>query len=112
MSNRYDNRRLIKNDMEQYENLFEDRGVNYITQYSTGRLKYPSVNQIKTLKRVQHIWVVGDRYYKIASRFYGNPTYWWVIAHYNKKPTEGDLSPGDIIYIPMPLEKILNFILE
>jgi len=30
----------------------------------------------------------------------------------NKKPTEADLTPGDIIYIPTPLEKILNYILE
>lgn len=112
MANRYDNRRLIKNDMEQYDNLFEDRGVNYITQYTTGQLKYPTVNQIRTLKRVQHIWTTGDRYFKIASQFYGDPRYWWVIAHYNKKPTESSLTPGEIIYIPMPLERILNFILE
>jgi hypothetical protein len=37
------------------------------------------------------------------------PTYWWVIAQYNKKPTESQLSPGDIVYIPIPLEKILGY---
>ena len=112
MTSRYDNRRLIKNDLEEYEAFFEERGINYIVQYNPRSLKYPTVDQIKNLTRVQHVWKVGDRYYKLASQFYGNPKYWWIIAHYNKKPTEADLSTGDIIYIPTPLEKILNYVLE
>ena len=112
MTSRYDNRRIIRNDSENYDNIFEDRGVNSIAQYNTGPLRYPTVNQIKTLTRVQHVWKVGDRYYKLAAGFYGDPKYWWVIAHYNKRPTEADCTVGDIIYIPTPLEKILNYILE
>lgn len=112
MTSRYDNRRIIRNDSENYDNIFEDRGVNSIAQYNTGTLRYPTVNQIKTLTRVQHIWRVGDRYYKLAAGFYGDPKYWWVIAHYNKRPTEADCTVGDVIYIPTPLEKILNYILE
>ena len=112
MTSRYDNRRLIKNDLEEYENFFEERDINYIVQYNTKSLRYPTVNQISSLTRVQHVWKVGDRYYKLASQFYGNPRYWWIIAHYNKKPTEADLTVGDIIYIPTPLEKILNYVLE
>ena len=112
MTSRYDNRRLIKNDLEEYENFFEERDINYVVQYNTKFLRYPTVDQIKNLTRVQHVWKVGDRYYKLASQFYGNPRYWWIIAHYNKKPTEADLTVGDIIYIPTPLEKILNYVLE
>ena len=112
MTSRYDNRRLIKNDLEEYEAFFEERDINYIVQYNTRSLRYPTVDQIKNLTRVQHVWKAGDRYYKLASQFYGNPKYWWVIAHYNKKPTEADLTAGDIIYVPTPLEKILNYLLE
>jgi nucleoid-associated protein YgaU len=112
MTSRYDNRRLIKNDLEEYESFFEERDINYIVQYNTKSLRYPTVDQISNLTRVQHVWKVGDRYYKLASQFYGNPRYWWIIAHYNKKPTEADLTVGDIIYIPTPLEKILNYVLE
>ena len=112
MTSRYDNRRVLKNDLEEYESILDDRGVKQIFQYGTGFIKFPTVDEIKILTRVQHVWSVGDRYYKLASKFYGNPKYWWVIAHYNKKPTEADLTPGDIIYIPTPLEKILNYILE
>lgn len=112
MTSRYDNRRLIKNNLEEYETIFEDRGINYIIQYDTKGLKYPTVKQIKNLTRVQHVWVVGDRFYKLAAEFYGDPTYWWVIAQYNKTPTEASLTVGDIVYIPTPLEKILNYLLE
>ena len=69
MTSRYSNRRIIKNDVEEYENIFEDRGVNYIVQYDTKNLKYPTPGQIKNLTRVQHVWTVGDRYYKLAARF-------------------------------------------
>jgi len=35
-----------------------------------------------------------------------------VIAQFNKKPTESDVSPGDLIYIPLPLETVLGFYLR
>tara|TARA_R100000963_G_C4630259_1_gene95536 strand:+ start:280 stop:618 length:339 start_codon:yes stop_codon:yes gene_type:complete len=112
MGTRYDNRLVLTNDMEEYSKVFEQRGVKLIRHYNTGKLKYPTPKDIAQLQRVQHIWKVGDRFYKLAAQYYGIPTYWWVIAHYNKKPTEGDLSPGDVIYIPLPLPKILSYIME
>jgi len=112
MGTRYDNRLLLRNDAEEYENIFEERGVKYIKQYNSARLYYPTPNQIGGLQRVQHIWKVGDRYYKLAAEYYGIPTYWWVIAHYNKKPTESQVSIGEVIYIPLPLPKILNYIMR
>ena len=109
MGNRYDDRVILTNDMEEYKNVLEERGVKQIRQYNTPILHYPSAAEIRTLQRVQHIWKVGDRYNKLASQYYGMPTYWWVIAQYNKKPTESQLSPGDVVYIPIPLEKILGY---
>lgn len=112
MTNRYSSRILIKNDAEEYFNLLEKRGLESVIQYGSGVLRYPTVQEIRTLSQVRHIWSVGDRFYKLAGQHYGNSEYWWIIAHYNKRPTESDLSVGDIIYIPTPLEKILNYILE
>jgi len=109
MGTRYDDRTILTNDMEEYQKVLEQRGVKQIRQYNTAILHYPTINEIRTLQRVQHIWKVGDRYYKLASQHYGMPTYWWVIAQYNKKPTESQLSPGDVVYIPIPLEKILGY---
>ena len=109
---RYSSRRLLKNDLEEYEEFLDERGVKQITHFGTGVLKYPTVSQISRLQNVQHVWKTGDRYYKLAAEHYGSPRLWWVIAHYNKKPTESDANLGDIIYIPLPLEKILSYITD
>jgi len=109
MGTRYDNRFILANKSEEYAKILEQRGVKVIRQYSTGIMRYPTVQDISTLHRIQHIWAVGDRYYKLAAQYYGDPTYWWVIAQYNKKPTESLLTLGDILYIPLPLPKILNY---
>jgi|TARA_A100000172_G_scaffold79866_1_gene67943 nucleoid-associated protein YgaU len=109
---RYSSRRLLKNNLEEYEEFFDDRGVKQITHFGTGVLKYPTVAQVSTLQNVEHIWKVGDRYYKLAAKHYGNPRLWWVIAHYNKKPTEADVQLGGLIYVPLPLERVLSYITE
>ena len=51
---------------------------------------------------------MGDRYHKLAEAYYGDATYWWVIAWFNKKPTESHISPGDVIRIPTSLGSILS----
>lgn len=112
MTNRYSSRILIKNDAEEYFNLLEKRGLESVIQYGSGVLRYPTVQEIRTLSQVRHIWSVGDRFYKLAGQHYGNSEYWWVIAHYNKRPTEANMSIGDMIYIPLPLEKILTYIMD
>jgi len=112
MSNRYDDRKIFKNSNEMYEHVFDERDVKFIRHYGSPKTSYPSTIQMRGVKRVQHVWRVGDRYYKLAAQFYGNPTYWWVIAQFNKRPTEADLTPGDLIYIPLPLETILGIYLR
>ncbi len=61
----------------------------------------------KKFETISHIWGVGDRYFKLANRYYGDPELWWVIAFFNQKPTEFDIKAGDIIFIPTPLETVL-----
>ena len=112
MINRYANRILVRNDAEEYEHLLEKRGLKSVVQYGSGVLRYPTVKEIRSLSQVRHIWSSGDRFYKLAAKHYGNPEYWWVIAHYNQKPTEANVSLGDMIRIPLPLEKILNYIMD
>ena len=50
----------------------------------------------------------GDRLDNLAYEFYGDPRYWWVIAWFNKKPTESHCSLGDIIRIPKPIGQVLT----
>ena len=70
-------------------------------------MPYPTVEQAGNLTFINHVWKQGDRYFKLASEYYGDPTLWWVIAWFNKKPTESHVKLGDIIQIPMPLETVL-----
>jgi len=109
---RFSGRRLLRNNLEEYDEFFEDRNVKQITHFGTGALKYPTVGQIASLQSVERIWKVGDRYYKLAAEYYGNPRLWWVIAQYNQRPTEADVKVGDLIFIPLPLEKIMAYVTE
>ena len=102
-------RRIVGNKHESYENMFEERGVKEITQFSSPHLDYPTPQQIASLSTVDHIWRQGDRYYKLANTHYGNAKLWWVIAWFNKKPTEGHVKLGDIIKIPLPIEVIMRY---
>ena len=60
------------------------------------------------LTSTSHTWKLGDRYYKLAYEHYGDPEVWWVIAMYNKKPTEAFVNVGDRIYIPKPIDIVIQ----
>jgi hypothetical protein len=109
MPTRYDNRQIFLNTNELYENTFEERNVNSIRHYDTAEFAYPNVSEIKGLTSVNHIWKTGDRYFKLAIQYYGSAQYWWVIAMFNQKPTEANLTVGDLINIPLPLQDILRY---
>jgi len=108
MPTRYDNRLILLNKDELYMKFIEERNLKSIRQYGTGTLKYPTVDELKSITRVRHIWKTGDRYFKLAIKYYGSAQYWWVIALFNQKPTEANVTVGDLIYVPTPLEAILR----
>jgi nucleoid-associated protein YgaU len=101
----------VYNTNKLYKEVFRKRGVKYVIQYPTEKLKHPNAKQISSLQRVSHVWKLGDRYYKLADKYYGDPEYWWVIAWYNQKPTESHLETGDILIIPIPLQDILPLLI-
>ena len=74
----------------------------------TNELTYPSFEELKELRTVDVFWGLGHRFYKLANQYYGDPQYWWVIAYFNKAPTEHHVQVGDRIQIPLPLEEVLN----
>ena len=100
----------MQNSSERYEELFEKRGVDFIKQYGSAEFESPTADQRVGLTRVRHIWKVGDRYYKLAIHHYGSAHYWWIIALYNRKPTEANVNIGDVLIIPLPLDKILRLL--
>tara|TARA_Y100000592_G_scaffold96390_2_gene164801 strand:- start:109 stop:447 length:339 start_codon:yes stop_codon:yes gene_type:complete len=109
MTSRYDNRpRFINND-DMYYNVLRNRNVKSIQQYNTGILKYPNKEQMANLSVINHAWSRGDNYTKLAHDHYDDVSLWWVIAHFNQKPLQSEIRYGDVIYIPKPLELVLNY---
>ena len=84
--------------------------MSHIKQFNTPKFKYPSTLERENFNTIKHIWGTGDRYYKLAAKYYDDPTFWWIIAFYNQKPTEFHVNPGDTIYVPVPLESIQYYI--
>jgi nucleoid-associated protein YgaU len=105
---RYNKRKLFFNGERLYENHFDARNVESIDHYATPIMRHPTADSIVNLQTLTHIWKQGDRYFKLAHKFYGDSKYWWVIAWFNKAPTESHLKLGDLITIPLPLRSILN----
>lgn len=104
MLNRY--RDLIVVDSKLRENVFARRFVDEVTQTKTLRLNEPTEEELKTeLSFLERIFSQGDRMYKYASEIYGDSDYWWVIAWFNKKPTDSHCKIGETIYIPVPLDR-------
>jgi nucleoid-associated protein YgaU len=105
---RYRNRFKFRNENELYNEHFKDRDVKYINQFTTPQLGYVDATQFSKLQISSHIWTAGDRLYKLADEHYGNSELWWVIAWFNKKPTEAHFQIGDQVLIPKPLNKVLE----
>ena len=108
MASRYDDRAVIVNRLDLYRNVFENRGVKQLVHYETPTLPFPKPKQLNNIQVIDHVWTRGDHYYKLADFYYGDSTYWWVIAFFNKKPTEDLLAFGDIVMVPTPLESALE----
>lgn len=107
---RFRNRRVNKNDEDLYAEMLEERDVKFISHYETPNFKYPTSKEIRELVIREHVWKKGDRYFKLAHEYYGEPKLWWVIAWYNKKPTEAHAKLGDVIYIPTPIGRVLKYL--
>ena len=105
---RYYSRQTVKNNNELYEALLEERGLNHIKHYVTPEMQGLTVGERASLERTKHIWKLGDKFFKLAAQYYGDPKMWWVIARYNTLPTEAHVSTGQIIYIPQPLTRVLT----
>ena len=109
---RYKNRRVVTNKTSKYKDtdIFENRGVKKIVQYSTPRLKKFTKKQYNSVPYTRYYWKNGDRFWKLAAKFYDDPKKWWIIARWNFTPTESHVSEGDEIRIPKSLRKVMEIL--
>jgi len=110
MTSRYDSRLIGLNGSKIYRELFKKRNVGFIEHYTTPEMPYPTVDDLLDLSIISRPWQLGDRFYKLADQYYKDPALWWVIAWFNRTPTESHLEIGDVVDIPLPLERVLQLL--
>tara|TARA_R100000315_G_C5140688_1_gene80452 strand:+ start:71 stop:406 length:336 start_codon:yes stop_codon:yes gene_type:complete len=103
---RYDGRKIFRTANPIYSKMLKERDLRYFRFYETPRFSDFDEDDLFDIEDVGHTWSMGDRYYKLAYKYYGNAEMWWVIAWYNEAPTEAHLEIGDVINIPTPLWKV------
>lgn len=99
-------RELVVVDSKLRENIFSRKFVDSITQTKTLRLNEPTEEELRNdLSFIEKTYSLGDKMYKYAYEVYGDAQYWWVIAWFNNKPTDTHCNIGDVIVIPVPLDR-------
>jgi len=106
---RFSGRSTITNFEDMYKSFFKKRGVNAIVHYDTPSNPPLTELEEEQIGSITHIWSLGDRYYKLAYKHYGDPALWWVIAWYNQAPTESHLTIGEDVEVPFPIDKVLMY---
>ncbi len=106
MPDRNEKRDILINDHPLYKEKIRQRGVPYFRHYSKMKINYVPAEDMGALTIVDHIYVTGDSLSKLAFDYYGDTSYWWILAAFNKKPIDNLIKLGDTIHIPFPLEEI------
>tara|TARA_Y100001937_G_C7084500_1_gene314655 strand:- start:29 stop:370 length:342 start_codon:yes stop_codon:yes gene_type:complete len=105
---RYENNLVVRTSTIEYSDILDRRGVSFIDHVSFEKFKTLRVRDIIGIEVINHTWQPSDRFFKLASQYYNDPTYWWIIAYYNNLPLETDAKVGQVLEIPVPLEYILS----
>ena len=107
---RYNKTQQVSNADIDYKKVFSSRfGLNdFILQRRRAGLQYPDYETISSLIFTYEVWQIGSRLHKISEKYYNDPSYWWLIGFYNKKPTDANYSIGDVVKVPVSLEEAFS----
>jgi len=107
---RYSNTAIFLNNNEKYKNaLFDQRDIKQTYQYALTPMIYPSTAAIQGMTNIPLVWSATDKLYNVSNDYYGSPDYWWIIAFYNKKASEAEFKTGELYFVPLPLEEMLEY---
>tara|TARA_S200000501_G_C20609722_1_gene649730 strand:- start:333 stop:674 length:342 start_codon:yes stop_codon:yes gene_type:complete len=96
-------------DSKLREKIYSRMRVEEVTQTETLRLNDLSEDDLRTnFTYVEKIVSQGDKMYKFAHEIYDNADYWWIIAWFNNKPTDAHCKIGEVLYIPLPLDRAIS----
>lgn len=110
MFKRYENTQLLRNNSNIYKQMFNQKKIKNLLQYSTfdfGELKNL---ENYNLEIITHEVQPQDRLYTISQKYYGSPEYSWLICYTNKKSNELLINTGDLLLIYVPLETLLGLL--
>jgi hypothetical protein len=106
---RYKKINIVKNNDADYKKVFNTRfGTNGLVQTTTTTFRTPTEDELLNVSYITATWSLGQRLYKLAYQYYGDASYWWLIALYNNISTEAELQFGQTIKVPVPLDTVLN----
>ena len=105
---RYKKRKTAFNDVYKNEELFDNRGIEKLTQYTTPKFKNPTDDDINSIDFFLYSFKDGDRLFKLARKFFNDPSLWYIIALFNRKPTEAHIAIGEKIKIPVNIAKAIE----
>ncbi len=95
-------------DSKLREKIFSRMNVSEVTQTETLRLHELSEDDLRSnFTYVERVIGIGDKMYKFAHEIYGDAQYWWLIAWFNNKPTDIHCKIGEVLYIPLPLNRVI-----
>lgn len=103
---RYDGRELRTISRRNHKHLLKKRRLDFAQLHETAKMN-PVFEEDKAFISADLVtWKSGDKFYKLALRYYGNMEDWWVIALFNNKPTDFHVKVGDRILVPYPPEAV------
>jgi len=100
-------RRIVYNDSEAVAIMLARRGKESVEHYGKIDINPIFLEDRAALNTKKHVFTIGDRLFKLAYKEYGDSQYWYLLAWWNKKPTDFHCKVGDVIYIPFPLQDVL-----
>jgi len=92
--------------------MIKDRGAKKINHFRAPKFTVLSDELIASMDVEMEYWAIHTRYWKLASKYYGDSRLWWIIAYFNRKPTESHVKIGEMIFIPTQWEIVYNAIIE
>jgi hypothetical protein len=108
MFNRYTKTSKIINNSEIYEDVFKNKNIKNILQYST--FDFKNLKNLITSEKefIVHTVQPFDKLYMISHKYYGSPEYGWLILFSNNLSDETKLKINQTLRIYIPLNEILE----
>lgn len=92
-----------------YAKILKNRNIENALLKGTAVITSPSVllDDDAVYER-QEVWRANSKLWSMAEKNYNDGRFYWIIGLYNDKPTDAHWTPGDIVYIPHPLEYVAS----